>query len=358
MQNNNRQVWLDNIKTLAILAVVFSHVAEPVRQQFGNINIAVWWLVNVSVSFTRFCVPVFVMVTGTLLLPRQYELFDFLKRRLSRIAIPFVFWTVAYIGYDLITKYLNHEPAEVLKTIKWIARRIADGSADHLWYIYMLIGIYLLIPVIGKWIRDCQEKEILYFLAIWVYVLIIKQPWINRWEIQIDLHFFIGYVGYLVLGYYLAQKNLFDRSGNVFPVLMFIAGGAATAIGSYAVTDFFQRFLTPNVLLMSTGVFLFLKNREIHGGEILNRTREFFAKYSLGIYLVHILILRLLDKAGVNYGFINLAVGIPLTTVLCLAISGVAMYGIDKLPYGQYISGTGGSGTRVVKIRAEVPEAK
>jgi surface polysaccharide O-acyltransferase-like enzyme len=97
----------------------------------------------------------------------------------------------------------------------------------------------------------------------------------------------------------------------------------------------FYDYLSPNVILTSIGVFLFFKDFVRFDSKII----LFFNQYSYGIYLIHMLILTLLKKLGLSYAFIHPIVGIPATSTLCLIISGFIIWGVNKVPWGKYISG-------------------
>jgi surface polysaccharide O-acyltransferase-like enzyme len=346
MKMENKLEWIDNLKAFGLATVVWGHVTVPICYQFGKVSSLVWLVVTAAMAFSRFCVPVFVMVTGALLLPKEYELFTFLKRRLVRVVIPFALWSLVYIAYDLIDRLGNNNAIEFLPTVKWIVYQIENGSAEHLWYIYVIVGLYLISPIIGRWIRHCGEKEILYFLAVWFYLLVIEQPFLSKFEIQVDLHYFFGYVGYLVLGYYLSQKSFVGKRINAIAILALIIGGAITSIGTFVLTynsgkfeGAFQKFLSPNVMLTAVAVFVLLKNNKLPVNKFLGRMRDFLSLNSLGIYLIHLLIIRLLNIGGISCNLVNPIIGISITTIACLSISIIIVYVIKKLPYGKYILG-------------------
>src|SRR5258708_33506723 len=96
----------------------------------------------------------------------------------------------------------------------------------------MLIGLYFFIRVIGKFVRNASEKEILYFLVVWFAVMLITQPYLSRFNPAVDMHYFVGYTGYLVLGHYLAYKDFNLKHLRGLMVALFIFSIALIAIGS------------------------------------------------------------------------------------------------------------------------------
>lgn len=344
MSLNNNIAWIDNLRVLATISVVFLHVSCPLVYNFGsNSN---WWCGNIYDSIMRFCVPIFVMITGALLLPKEYDLIHYLKSKVSRIIFPFLFWSFVYLLFNLFVKMIKGENLVQMDTFKFVLHNIKNGSSFHLWYIYMIIGIYLLIPIISKHIKICTENEILYFLIIWVITIILSIPFIEKYAPNFNLNYFSGYLGYLILGYYLSIKK-FDnlKRTNFISVFMFIIGTLITIFGTYFLSlrngfysDFFYKYLTINVLFSAIGVFVFVKNLEIKNTRII-KIRNFISKYSYGIFLVHMIVLIIINQIGLNISLINPFIGIPLISILCLVISTFTVHYMNKLPLGKYYAG-------------------
>lgn len=342
----SKELWADNLRAIATVAVIFLHVSAASVYEYGNISASLWWVGNVYDSSVRFCVPVFLMLTGALLLPKDIELLDFLKKRLIRIIFPLIFWSLIYILFSLSLKFSDGGKITSFETIKYIYVSFRDGSAYHLWYIYMIIGIYLFIPIISKWIRNCNEKEILYFLYIWLCTLFLNQPIFSKIKINIDLSYFSGFLGYLILGYYLSLKTFKNQKLiKIITILLIAFGFFLTAIGTYIMSSYkrgldevFYGYLTPNVFMVSVGIFIFFKNYTITNAKIA-RAIGFISKYSYGIYLIHVLILSLLYLIGIKWDSINPILSIPIITVLCLSSSSIIIFIINKMPFGRYISG-------------------
>lgn len=284
------------------------------------------------------------MLTGALILPKTYEIYDFLKRRLSRILIPFLFWSIMYIILNVIIKLAKDENMSLIELSKYILVNLRDGASFHFWYIYMLIGIYLFIPLIGKWINFSPRKEILYFLIIWGITILINLPKIDQIKPDIDLSYFSGFIGYPILGYYLAikNKNIKDRR---IAILLIAIGALITIVGTYVGTthkgayyDIFYGYLSPNAIITSIGIFLLFRHLEFKNNR-LNSAIAFVGRYSYGIYLCHIFVMVCLSTIGINSSLLSPIVSILLTSVLCFIISLLVTYTINKIPYGHFVSG-------------------
>lgn len=342
----NKQAWVDNLRVIATISVVVLHVTTPILFKYGAVLNDEWWFGNVVDSFVRYCVPLFVMLTGALVLPREYDLIVFLKKRLFRIVLPFVFWSFIYLSLQFAILFLNGDRLTPSVAIDLVSDNISQGSSYHLWYVYMIIGIYLFIPVIGKWIRNASEREIRYFLLIWTITLFLNLPFFSFFKTNIELSYFSGFIGYLVLGYYLAEKGNNFKLSNLMLILLVLSGTLVTLFGTYFLTELkgafdktFYHYLTPNVAVSTIGVFLLIKKSRFSNSGLL-KIRDFISRYSFGIYLVHVLVLLIIGKFGINGQLIHPLLGIPVTTFVCLTISGCIIYCINKfIPYGTFISG-------------------
>jgi len=290
---------------------------------------------------------VFVMITGALNLHREYKLGDFLKRRLSRIVTPFLFWSLVYIGYSWYNEEISFDN-DTLTNVKLVLHQLKYGSSYHLWYVYMLIGLYLIMPVISKFVRAATQKELLYFLLIWLVVMLLEQPYLSRYKPQVEFRYFEGYIGYLVLGHYLSIAIFKQKHLKSLMLLLFLGMVMIITIGTYLVTKYNYRVSTvfyeplgPFVVCLSTSLFLLFRYSTASLPAVLIKIRDFTGQYAYGVYLGHALILYLLDLwFDISYKLYTPFISIPLTAVLCMIISVVMIWLLNKLPYiGKYIAG-------------------
>ncbi|WP_207422155.1 acyltransferase [Desertivirga brevis] len=335
-----KHTWPDNLRIIATISMVLLHVTSPILYQYGKISSELWHAANIIDSSVRFCVPVFVMLSGALLLGREYPIREFLKKRVIRVLLPFIFYSLIYTGLDLIRK-----PSLHLSFFPFIWSKLAHGAAYHLWYIYMIVGLYLFIPVIGRWIRASTKKEISYFLLIWIGTMVVSHPLLFKHKPNFDLSYFSGFLGYLILGYYLSLFKFSNKWRRVYSIILILVGITITVAGTFLYSDdkgsldtLFYGFLTPNVFLIAVGVFMLVGDFKFKT-VVPESVRSFLCRYSFGIYLIHVLVLGELTKAGLNCFYVHPAVGIPLTTLACLALSGLIVFLISKVPGGKYISG-------------------
>ncbi|MES2266747.1 MAG: acyltransferase family protein [Bacteroidota bacterium] len=335
--------WINNLRLVAMFAVIVLHTASPLLFKYADSPLSWWMAANIYNAIVRFAVPVFVMITGALLLHRKYELTDFLKKRIGRLIIPFLFWSLIYISY----RWNNEEfyfTNDAWTNIRMVLHDLKLGSYYHLWYVYLLFGLYLFIPIISSFVRHATEKELLYFLAIWFITMIISKPYFTRFDSAIDLHNFTGYVGYLVLGHYLTYKQFCVKGMLFIAVAIFVAFTATIAAGTYyfevegkGLSTFFYEPIGPFVLTLSLSAFLIAKHTVVRLNPTINKVMNNASKYTLGIYLSHALVLNGFELLDINYAIFNPALSIPLIALSCFAIAWLLIYTLSKVPFLKYV---------------------
>lgn len=313
------QFGISFLRILSTLSVIIIHVSAPLVVKFGEISFFDWEIANIYNSVSRYSVPVFFMISGSLLLNKDYELIYFLKKRFGKVVFPFLFWSLVY---SLSNRYVfSSEVFSISKVVK----DIFYGSEYHLWFVYVLIGGYLFRPILQKWIENTSEKEILYFLMIWGVTLIVSIPGFEIYFPKINLSYFSGFIGYFVLGYYL---NQFWIRGRLISVLMVIIGALITIIGTSVFTVksgkwyyYFYEYLNFNTLLVASGVFL-LFNKIV----VLNQC-------CFGIYLIHPLVLKLFELIDFNVYLATPIISILLVSLICFIVCYFIVFIVKKIKY-------------------------
>lgn len=119
-------------------------------------------------SFVRSCVPLFVITSSYLLFPLRSSTGQFFRRRASRLLIPFILWSLAYA-------FIWGEPVDNLRALLLNF----NYSAGHLWFVYMLIGVYFIMPLLSPWAERVSRRELQFYLCLWVFTLLI--PFVREW---------------------------------------------------------------------------------------------------------------------------------------------------------------------------------
>ena len=186
-------VWLDVVRLVAMFTVVCCHCTDPFNFYPGTspdiVDIKFWGAVYGAAL--RPCVPLFVMITGALLLPVRGDASAFYKKRIPRVFFPFLIWSVIYNLFPWITGLLGVEPKVILDFFPYSGEEVMRQSLAvslgyiaempfnfslldvHMWYIYLLIGLYLYLPIFSAWVEKASERAKLWFLAAWGVTLLL-----------------------------------------------------------------------------------------------------------------------------------------------------------------------------------------
>lgn len=350
-----RHYGLDVLRVIACYMVLQVHSGE--FYYIGNIGQTLntpdaHW-VGWYNSLCRTCVPLFVMLSGFFLF-HVGEVKTFFKKRFTRVAIPFVIWCVLYAIYFYLTGQgtLNAELINIPKTFVNFGTDIG-----HLWFVYMLLGIYLFAPVISPWVQTASRRGMEFYLVLWAvslsipYIhLVFPEIWGEAfWNHTPMLYYFSGFLGYAILAAYIRRFHLEPKRWNYnLGLLLIVLGYGITVLGFlYRLpTEKFVNtleltwsFETINVAMMSAGLFLMLKNINAANSNSTGwRLLADISAKSYGIYLVHIMLLDfvhfLLDKR-----IATAAIKVPLMAIIAFILSYLVIKLLSYLPKSKYLIG-------------------
>ena len=156
--NHTEYNWINSLRVFATLCVILLHTSSYLLPQYGKISINLWLLGNFYDGSVRFCVPIFFMISGALLLSKDYTLIQFLKKRFYRLIPPCLFWSFIYSIFRVSLNIYNGINLNLCEIFKLIFKNIYFGSEFHLWFVYTLIGLYLFIPIINQWAKNANSK--------------------------------------------------------------------------------------------------------------------------------------------------------------------------------------------------------
>ena len=227
---------IDIIRIFAFVFIVFLHT---LNRQFG---VDVWMGGYAIISIG---VNLFIMISGYLLLDKTEEAIVFFKKRILNILPLFLVFNIIYIYFGKIPIM----PVLKGKTI----------SASHFWYIYMILGLYLLTPWLQK-VLKYAEKETLFVVFLW-FLCNILNPYLryfNLAEIPFSNFPLTGFIGYYILGYFVKKyDNKVKRASFILIIVIYALG-------------FLLSFLSTKYVLAVTG----------------KRVSDFFDKNSLGTFIM------------------------------------------------------------------------
>ena len=158
-----------------------------------------FWIGNIVDSFSRICVPLFVLISGMFLVGRTESFRQSYQKRTSRILIPLVFWTIVYLLFRAILASVLGHSIDIKSLVESV---ILGKPYYHMWYLFMLIGLYLFTPVLNFCIPNISRKALwkvaIALLIFGMFNHVYDLLYGNR---TIFLLWFINYLGYFMLGY-------------------------------------------------------------------------------------------------------------------------------------------------------------
>lgn len=333
--------WIDLIRVVAVFQVVLVHLSyviffkEPPRS--SN-----WLAANFYDSFSRMGVPLFFMVSGYLLLGKSEPIAQFFRKRFFKVGIPTLFWSAAYLLWSE-PAYTNGSMNPVGVTLSMFKAMYTGNVEIHLWFLYILIGIYLVVPVLRVYISAASRRDLSYFLGMWFLATSLIELVQRVIGIQTTLAIPVvgGYVGYFVLGYFLAEVELGSR-GRVMAIIGCILAVAVTYFGTNAlsgqagpINDYFYSYFSPAVVLASVCGFMLLKELGQHLGSA-GRFVRMVSATAFGVYLIHIFVIEMF-RMGIFgfrlYSWMAPSVYmIPVTALVVFIFSFTIIFIMRKVP--------------------------
>ena len=339
-----RLPYADAARALAISLIVILHIAASLVDKgyaAGKLN---WWVANLVDSVARIGVPLFVLVSGALLLNphRDESLPIFFRKRFIKVLIPLLGWSVIYIAWRI---YYEGDSFTLQQAVRAI---IENTVAYHFWFLYMILGLYLVVPVLRVFTRTASEKDYKYYLIIWMIAVCLPPLLAKVFEINLADFWVIviGFSGYFVAGYFFSQVSYSPRSKG-WAIALYVIALLVTIFGTYLLLrqkgeydSYFYEYLSPNVIIMSLTAYLFLHwlpyERIYKPLPWLSKLVTLMCVTSIGVYMVHVLLLAILKGGRLGFVLSGASVapgaGILLTFLIVMPISIGIVYLMQRIP--------------------------
>ena len=316
----------DTLLTLAFFLFICIHISGPsVARGMEDASFdASFWVGNLINAFSRIGVPLLVLISGRRLLGKSESFHTFFQKGFSEVCIPLCFWSLFYLLYKGIAAYTTQEGIDVNQLLLSL---IQGRPFYHLWYLYMILGLYLITPVINLVLPHVEKASLtligLFFIvfgSILTYYDVVyeNKPFFLLW--------FIYYLGYFILGYAL-------RNTQIYPIHLLILGyltsSLCIALGTYYTARpetplYFYQYLSPYVVFGSLCVYKIFCQLSIKENPLSQ-----ISYLSLGIFLVHGGVLDILDRLActweftpfLTYPFLEIMVKLGIVIGLSLLIS-------------------------------------
>ena len=354
----DRVVFLDWLRVIACFMVMAIHSAEPfyLGGEAPNItSIASRWdmlWITLTECLCRVCVPLFVMTSAYLLFPVRRPTGEFFRRRLVRVVLPFAFWAVAYV---------------------WAANgawgRLIFNFPDeggHLWFVPMLVGLYLLMPLLSPWAEKVSERELRGWIAVWLFTTLfpfLRGLWARLygepsfgavpylygecpWNLFGSFHYVSGFIGYMLLGFWFRKFAVERRWGRTLmqALPLWLAGVAIIGLPFFFYTDKFPfsapyshavkmemsiEYCSLGVALTTIAAFMVVRKLNLGGGFYRRLVRP-VSEASYGMYLLHMFILAPVSAALIPQ--LPTPLAIAATAAISFSLSALAALLLRRLP--------------------------
>lgn len=312
-------VSLAYIRAVACVLVVVTHLSGAYFT-YPSDN---WAASNFYGSLSRVCVPMFFMLTGALFLKREEPVGYYYSKRLLRIALPLVIWSMFWLAW---LSQSGSAPEN------WLLAIVKGPVIFHLWYFYMLFSMSLVMPVFVKFYSRSTAREVWSVIGVWYLfcsVLPVVDTGHHVYGIEASgVTSVIGYSGFFLLGAALSDMKLGRKKAAGLGAAMFVVGSAVTMLLTQRLSehagrsaDFYHYYTSPAVVLASVGIFLAMLQLG-RAPTLVHKMLMLTASCSLGVYCLHILTLdRLRAYGGMIGGPENAWIMVPVNALVILLIT-------------------------------------
>lgn len=347
-KTKQRTVEYDLARTLAIVAVIAIHCFAFVLIYDFSPHSKTWLLANLFDSVSRWCVPVFIMLSGALLIKPSFDinrLKDFYRSKVSRVVTPFVIWATVYIGFYATMQSKKPWWVDLHRGINAILEGKPIGG--HLYFILIIIGLYAIAPFLSLLVGQLSRRTTAILAAgllLTASLSLTISMWVTDYQNGNMISLFVPYIGYYLLGYVInSERDKIKQrfSGRLLAYLFVGISGFIAAVtyglmyvGASSWTYFYE-YLSPSVIILSLVTMVGLMKLS----DVIAR-RRFTEKWlrldyqplvtklsgmTFGVYFVHLLLIEIFwmvfkdfrhDANGILVGTVTFLLVVPLSFTL------------------------------------------
>lgn len=288
------------IRSLACIAIIILHTVYSAVLLFGSDIDAQTNITSMAVvDSMMWAVPCFIMVTGALLLETERKITykKLFGKYILRIFAALVIFGMVFRAFDII---MDKEPVSVATFLKGLYEIFTGTSWSHIWYLYLLIGLYLLLPFYKKVVDNSSAKEIKYLLAVYIIFLSIL-PMLEIWGINCGFYIHVSTIyPFYLFGGYAIYKHIYCP-GKAASLVMFIIGtlliiGCTVVRWIYDIPsmEILWGYSSLFVIMQAVGFFALLKDVKHMGFRAVKWLLLKLDECSFGVYLIHMIFVRLI----------------------------------------------------------------
>ncbi len=335
-KSTNRNISIDLIKAVAIIFVVIIHSCTfsfPVSSKE--------WIISLFYRSVSGCaVPLFLMASGGVLLnpQKEFSIKKLLSKNILRILLAMLFWGTIYKIWHLHeASMLSFE--NVISSLKEL---LFFNQEFHFYYMHIILIVYAFLPITRIIVGNSSKKQLEYLIAVWfIFAIIYPTVWryypfnlFGGMTTMYGINLTYASIGYGVLGYYLLKHPFSKWISALIFTFGFLMTFGLTYYKSNECTVLYEHFLAGNgvpVCFMAIGFFSFVQKIKIEKPNAV-KSISYISKASFCVYLIHILVMYILKKNGINISFAPLFISIPLYAFLIFSISVFIYFILSKIP--------------------------
>lgn len=345
---NGRIAFADLLRVFGMIAVIVISLTGA-RLETLSVTSQSWWVLNLYDGLARWCVPVFVMLSGMFMLdPKKGSSLPklFLHNSL-RIFVCLLFWGGVYA----IVEYVRTGGRFSWRGL-WsaILAALRGDTHYHLWFLFVILGLYLVTPILRAFVRGASRKDLHYFFVLcFLFASLLPALFhffprstaaLQVWYDRLDVHLVLGYVGYYVAGYYLKEYTI-SRIAEAIAYVLGIGGAVVTVWGTRILSrsagtfvDTLYDWFSPNVVFFSVAIVVLFRYVLGVSEERSRRQRlSGVAELVLGMYLVHVLFLMMLNFFGITVLSFDPVFAVPLLTAVVFLCSFALSWLLAHIPF-------------------------
>lgn len=333
-----RKVFLDLLRASAVCAVVLLHTVTGFKDSVEMLRFPVTQKLFLSImDLVTWCVPVFVMISGYLFLnpEREFGWKIMLTKYCRRIALALLLFGVPYAGIELVANGHGLSLTTAGEAL-WMVLR--GKSWSHMWYLYMILFLYLVTPVI-KWVLKRVPMSAVYVCLGVLLLFASLFPYINKFlqrELLPVLPDSSIYVFYYLCGYLFVKKEIAGKNaikkveipGWVLPTLIVLLAGFMAASRFLPIPQVQMAYDYPFTVLLSGLVFAWAEKACARVPE----TCMVLSRLSFAVYLIHPLYVNIV------YKFLKLTIldyplefSLPVFWIVFLSLSVASAWLLGKI---------------------------
>lgn len=352
--SQNKIIYLEVLRIIAVFFVIFNHTGTDgffLFSQRPADTFAFWLYLFVSV-FCKFSVPIFLGISGALMLNRENEA---ISRWIKRIVYMVIILFVYSFGYYICSACINSD--KVFSFSEFFKLLYSSNISDHLWYLYLYIAFLLSLPFLRALVKKLDNRYFIYLIALAIVfngIIPCAEYILNRGSVVLNSNIKVSWVInsivlYPCIGYYIHHRLRTENVTKWIPFLwvvniitilisclMTLYQGEVTGVLSEAESQtFFSSFRVINCLTIFLTVKLFIEKHSVP--DLLKTIIISLGKCTFGIYLLHILIRKsplytiILEK--LKEANINDMISIIIVCIVIMAVSYLITVILSKIPY-------------------------